>query len=47
MGEYHDLYLKGNTLLLADVFESFLKKCVRYLWTRPCKISFMASSFKN
>ena len=26
--EYHDLYVQGNTLLLADVFETFWSMCV-------------------
>ena len=38
LGQYHDLYLKSDTLLLADVFENF-KKCVQ-LSIRSCKISF-------
>ena len=29
LGEYHDLYVQSNTLLLADVFESFRNLCIR------------------
>ena len=28
LGEYHDLYVQCNTLLLADVFENFREKCI-------------------
>ena len=31
MGDYHDLHLKTNVLLLADVFEKFINTC---LWIR-------------
>ena len=27
-GEYHDLYVQCDTLLLADVFENFWNKCI-------------------
>ena len=29
LGEYHDLYVQSDTLLLADVFEEFRKSCIR------------------
>ena len=29
MGEYHDLYLKADTILLANVFESFRSICMK------------------
>ena len=28
MGEYHDLYVLSDTLLLPDVFENFRDKCI-------------------
>ena len=28
LGEYHDLYVQSNALLLADVFENFRNKCI-------------------
>ena len=29
MGDYHDYYLKKDVLLLADVFEKFVKTCLK------------------
>ena len=28
LGDYHNLYVQKNTLLLADVFENFKNKCI-------------------
>ena len=29
LGEYHDLYLQSDTLLLADVFNNFQNVCLK------------------
>ena len=28
IGDYHDLYIQSNTVLLADVFENFRNNCL-------------------
>ena len=36
MGDYHDLYLKSDILLLADVFKNFRSTCLQYYKLDPC-----------
>ena len=45
LGEYHDFFLKINTLLLVDCFENFKKMCLEIYQLDPA-IS-VASNFKK
>ena len=37
LGEYHDLYVQSNKLLLADVFEDFRNMCIKIYKIYPAK----------
>ena len=50
LGEYHDLYVQSDTLLLADVFEKFRNMCINIYQIDPSKRFFssrMTSRFKK
>ena len=37
IGDYHDLYVQSDTLLLADVFENFTSKCIKIYELDPAQ----------
>ena len=38
LGDYHDLYVQSNTLLLADVFENFRNMCIKVYKLYPAHL---------
>ena len=52
LGDYHDLYVQSDALLLADVFENFRNMCIKVFELDPahffiCTWIRMASLFKE
>ena len=37
LGEYHDLYVQNDTLLLTDAFENFKNMCLEIYELNPAK----------
>ena len=35
LGEYHDLYIKSDTLLFADVSKNFRRICLKFYYLDP------------
>ena len=38
MGQYHDLYVQSNTLLIADIFEKFRNTCIKIYELDPAQV---------
>ena len=41
LGDYHDLYVLSDILLLADVFENFRDKCIKICELDPANFFFL------
>ena len=41
LGDYHDLYVQSDTLLLADVFEIFRNKCIEIYELDPAHFFYL------